>query len=713
MRRPAGTSLRIAASLLALAGFLALASVRTYGAVVLAVPLLLLPLSPLAERLDARFPVYRAITWPLTLAYFFFVPFTVMTFGLLDAVVILVIFIQGYLLLHTKDVRQFHHLALMALFMLLAALVQAPEPVIGLVLVLFLISTVWMYIALGLHASGAAAPPLALAEAQAGASWRIALSIASLSVGTALLTVLFFIVTPRTEAGLLGREILPDRTRTGLPERVDLAGGGPVAQDTTAVMHVEFPDLPGGIYRGPMYWRTTTLNQYIGSEWTRRGLSDNLESAGPVPSARRRVGFPFGGGSDRITRFRIESKERVRQIIYIDDVPELGVPCLDLVQEIRLIAASRGARLRWDDALDFTVIFETVGTRRMTYEAWSEVGESDVAALRAASDDYEDALSGRDLQLLTAHNLLPETQALARRITAGAECVFDRAQMLQQWLSGPDFAYTLDLPVLPRDHAIDVFINQTRRGHCELFASALALMLRSLGIPTRLASGYRGGEYEEDSQSYTVRASDAHLWVEVFIVGHGWVVFDPSPRSEPGEIGQIEQFTRNLSRLSLEMKMFWYQEVIGYDRAMQLEQLREVTANIVGLFPAITRLLEPRNRGRILWAPTRFLMPLGFAAALAWAFFLLTRGKRSRQALTPDQARAARLYRSVLRRLRRCGMSTSGITAEELLAGWCARGDGETLRELVDAYNEARFGGRSLTRDRYLQLLRRARVLRA
>jgi len=713
MRKSAGISLRVAAAVLALSGFLALASVRIYGGIVLVVPLFLMPIAPIAERLDARYPVYRAITWPLTLAYFFFVPFTVMTFGLLDAVVILVVFIQSYLLLHTKDVRQFHHIALMALFMLLAALVQAPEPVMGLVLVLFLVSAVWMYVSLGLHADAAAVPPLAFSAIQADdapkAAWRVWVSVVLLGAAATVLTVLFFLTTPRTEAGLFGRELLPDRSRTGFAERVDLAGGGTVARDTTAVMHVEFPGLPGGVYRGPLYWRTTTFNQYVGSEWSRRGLSDNLESPAMTFPGRRRAGFPFGSGGDRISRFRMPAKERVRQVIYMDNVPGLGVPCLDLVHEVSLVAAPRGARLRWDDAMDFTVVYDTAGSRRMTYEAWSEVGEANAAVLRAAPDDYEQELSQRDYQLLTAHELLPETQALARRLTADAGSVYERALLLQQWLSGPEFTYTLDLPVLPRDHAMDVFINETRRGHCELFASALALMLRSLGIPARVVSGFRGGEYEEDSQSYTVRASDAHLWVEVLILGQGWVVFDPSPRAEPGDIGQIEQITRNLSRVSLELKMFWYQEVVGYDRGMQLEQLREVTANLVGMLPAMTRMLEPGSGRRVIWAPARYFLLLGLVAAGVCAVYLVPRGQRRSWVLTTDQARAARLYRSVLRRFRRIGVNTSGVTAEELLAHWPVQRDGETLREVIQAYNEARFGGRRMPRERYVQLLRRLR----
>jgi len=155
--------------------------------------------------------------------------------------------------------------------------------------------------------------------------------------------------------------------------------------------------------------------------------------------------------------------------------------------------------------------------------------------------------------------------------------------------------------------------------------------------------------------------------------------------------------------------MFWYQEVVGYDRGMQLEQLREVTANLVGMLPAMTRMLEPGSGRRVIWAPARYFLLLGLVAAGVCAVYLVPRGQRRSWVLTTDQARAARLYRSVLRRFRRIGVNTSGVTAEELLAHWPVQRDGETLREVIQAYNEARFGGRRMPRERYVQLLRRLR----
>lgn len=726
MYRRIGAGLRLASSLLVLSGFMALATVRIYGSQVLLVPFLILPLAPILERIDARFPVYRTVTWPISLAYFCFIPFTISELGLIDAVVALVVFIQVYTLAHQKGVRHFYHLFLMSLFMLLAACVQAPEPEIAIVLVLFLVSSVWSFVLLRFHAEAAEVNDAAqiflidtkeaLGESPARPrwDWRISMTTGGVCLGVLFFMVVFFIAIPRMEAGFLGRELLPSRTQTGLPERVDLSGGGTLAQDSTAVMHVEFPDLPRGMFRGQMYWRTTTLTQYVGSLWTRRGLLDNGEFEVEIGARRRGSGFVSSPRSDRIERRALPGKSRVRQVVYMDEVPYQGVPCLDLVLGAGLIGSPRGATLHWDEYEDFTILLETTGARHMNYEVISEMGEASPELLRAAPRDYENVIEPRDFQLLTSNDLQPETRELARRITQDADNPYDCAVALQQWLSGQDFTYTLDLPVLPRNNAVDVFIMETRRGHCELFASALALMLRSLGIPTRVVTGFRGGEYDEDNQAYTVRASDAHLWVEVLFPGYGWVVFDPSPRLEDTELGQLDRISRAMSRVTLEAKMFWYRNVIGFDRTFSFDQLRMFARSSLGLIPGLSDSVAlPIAAGG--WQAPAGLLLFVFLGGLA-VLFTITRMQREkiRYSLTPDQWRARRLYRSLLRMGKRAGLPIQGLTAEEFLSALtgAATFDANRASTLVREYNEVRFGGRALGVPEYRELRRMLRELR-
>ncbi|MBW2457558.1 MAG: DUF3488 domain-containing protein, partial [Deltaproteobacteria bacterium] len=120
---------------------------------------------------------------------------------------------------------------------------------------------------------------------------------------------------------------------------------------------------------------------------------------------------------------------------------------------------------------------------------------------------------------------------LARRWTAGAA---DRAAVLaalEQHLQ-TEFAYTLEVEMSGRRDPVVQFLLEQRRGHCEYFASAMALLSRSLGIPARVVAGYRVTERNELGDYYIVRERNAHAWVEAWVPGQGWRTFDPTPPTE-------------------------------------------------------------------------------------------------------------------------------------------------------------------------------------
>ena len=119
-------------------------------------------------------------------------------------------------------------------------------------------------------------------------------------------------------------------------------------------------------------------------------------------------------------------------------------------------------------------------------------------------------------------------RALARAVTAPAPTTYDKVLALEAWM-GAHTRYTLDIPPLPRgEDAVDRFLFVDRRGFCEQIGTSLVVMLRSLGIPARLAVGYATGERNPFTGLYEVRAKDAHAWAEVYFPGVGWQAFDPT-----------------------------------------------------------------------------------------------------------------------------------------------------------------------------------------
>ena len=135
-----------------------------------------------------------------------------------------------------------------------------------------------------------------------------------------------------------------------------------------------------------------------------------------------------------------------------------------------------------------------------------------------------------------------------------------------------NFAYTLNLTGKPGADPLAHFLFETKAGHCEYFATAMAVMLRTLGIPSREVNGFLPGEYNDVGGDYIVRASDAHSWVEAYFPGSGWVTFDPTPPSNDVASGL-------LSRLALYVDWFqltWNEWVINYDFSHQITLARNV-----------------------------------------------------------------------------------------------------------------------------------------
>ncbi|GIV84645.1 MAG: hypothetical protein KatS3mg052_1652 [Candidatus Roseilinea sp.] len=171
------------------------------------------------------------------------------------------------------------------------------------------------------------------------------------------------------------------------------------------------------------------------------------------------------------------------------------------------------------------------------YTALGSVSIANVAQLRAAPPDYP-AWTARYLQLPS--QVPARVFDLARNITARAPTAFDKAATIERWLRD-NITYDEQLPAPPPSiEASDYVLFEVRRAYCNYYATAMAVMLRSLGIPARVAVGYAQGDMAldpniPDRAVYRVQGDDSHMWVEVFFTGYGWVEFEPTAGQPPIE----------------------------------------------------------------------------------------------------------------------------------------------------------------------------------
>ena len=159
----------------------------------------------------------------------------------------------------------------------------------------------------------------------------------------------------------------------------------------------------------------------------------------------------------------------------------------------------------------------------------SRVIDPDPAALRNASTDYPDAIEERYTQLpeSTPDRVGERTEEIVA--AADADSPYERAAAIEAYLRS-EYEYSLTVE-RPEGDVADAFLFEMDAGYCVYFATTMAAMLRSQGVPTRFESGYTPGE-RVDGEEYVVRGQNAHAWVSIYVPERGWVSFDPTP-SDP------------------------------------------------------------------------------------------------------------------------------------------------------------------------------------
>ncbi len=198
--------------------------------------------------------------------------------------------------------------------------------------------------------------------------------------------------------------------------------------------------------------------------------------------------------------------------------------------------------------------------------------------------DYERLLRERYLQL--PRNLDRRIPAMARD-WAGAAEQGEKAETVVELLRR---RYDYSTFSSAKRHSLEEFLFDTRSGNCEYFASAAAILLRTLGIPTRLVTGFAASDWNEFGGFWDIRQSDAHAWIEAYLPPRGWIAFDPTPPSETLRSTLIGRWRRYVEA----MEGRWYRHVIGYDQYTQRNTFYRAKLRLEKIdFPAALRRWKP------------------------------------------------------------------------------------------------------------------------
>ena len=544
-----------------------------------------------------------------------------------------------------------------------------------------------------------------------------ALSLVSLSLtlGAIFFGAVLFFVFPRFSAGYFARSGFRPSLMTGFTDDVTLGDIGELKKDNTVVLRVK----TGAPVQYPMLrWRGIALSTFDGKRW----FSPRLTPANhyPGPDGWIAIGKPAD--------------------LQVPPAAELHFTALmEPMGSDAVFAPAQVLRLRGNFSGDATTYFSSIQRSRLItdgagsisnpfrnfaqirYDGVSLLPVARPAQARFADSNYPQQIRETYLQLPVLDPRIPD---LARRVTASVDNPFDKAIAVESYLRS-NFGYTLVLTGKPGDDPLAHFLFETKAGHCEYFASAMAIMLRSVGIPSREVNGFLPGEYNELGGDYIVRASDAHSWVEAYFPGSGWLIFDPTPAAPESTGG----YQTSLGKYVDWMELSWREWVIDYDLTHQMQLSRMMRQNSAD-WTVTTRVkfrnLENRSiKALVAWQRSHSRLSL-VVPALAALLLLVLRFPWIRALfdwlsliwqtnLSSDQRNnpqlASRLYSELLRVLARRGLTRSEAQTPMEFADSLALQPAlaPAVREFTVLYAQARFGGAACDASRLRALLEKIR----
>lgn len=294
---------------------------------------------------------------------------------------------------------------------------------------------------------------------------------------------------------------------------------------------------------------------------------------------------------------------------------------------------------------------------------------------------------------------------LALDWTADANTTFSRAMAIERRLNT---TYGYSLTPRATGNYIESFLFDVREGHCEYFATSMAVLLRNLGIPARVVNGFVSSEWNALSGMFTVRNKDAHSWVEVWLGDdYGWMTFDPTPPSGVSRRGDRSAVIVALSRLSDALRMRWYRYVIDYSAADQEHVLETLTAwrmkmleflrrtNIKGVTSKDAKTIEHQTLVDTVEWPLILGAGVLVSGVAGWLLYRLLTRRRNRR-FSP-----VKFYDQLLREVARHGfVMLPGETPQEFAARVVSeRPEWSDLQGMTDVYYAARFEQNTFTRE--------------
>ncbi|RMH40409.1 MAG: DUF3488 domain-containing protein [Deltaproteobacteria bacterium] len=628
-------------------------------------------------------------------------------------------------LFNRRAAKDYQQIYVLSFLMLVAGTVLNPGVSFGALFLAFVVTSTWALTLFHLrreiednflvkHAGDASArvPVARILESRRIVGPRFFAGTAVISLLVFVGATVLFLAIPRIGLGLFFPAKRSGVQLAGFEDDVQLGRHGTIKDDPTVVMRA-YVDAP---FRGrgapELHWRGVAFDRYERGRWRRSARAPRARVTPELApnSGRFRLHLRY----DRARELTVEELRAhvgaLRQEIYLEPMGSDVVFGASMPLAFEFDAGSRRPRGGRNDEIRYP---HGAGVKYIVY---SDPEPPPASLLRQAPTALPPAGSDHPLAAYRVYlqlpaDLSPRVIDLARTITRDAPTWYDKARAIEAYLRS-EYSYTLDMRAPPAGmDPVEFFLFERKKGHCEYFSSAMAILLRAVGIPARNVNGFLGGEWNEYGNYIAVRGGDAHSWVEVYFPTIGWVTFDPTPADDASRLGPGGTgFLDKINRMMDTVRLRWFQWVIEYDLARQLSVFRSLGRAFRG-GGAGGRVSAARD-----WA-RRHRGAIGASAAIATAIagLLLWLRRRNAAALgggpRPGRPAAlARVWLAAARRYERRGIPRQpAATPREFARAVAAAGapGADPFTALTELYYAASYGGADAS-----AALERARSLR-
>jgi transglutaminase-like putative cysteine protease len=419
-----------------------------------------------------------------------------------NTVLVFLVYAQILKLLGKKDTRDTVQIQVLSFFQFLAGAILTVDLYYAVAFIVYISVALWATMVFTMYRDSTEASCVDNSKVITPLFLCLTLVI---SFAIFVLTALTFVSMPRVKTGFFMSGIARAQLlRSGFSEEVELGQVGRIKLDDSPVMMVrilnrDFQSLPQ-----PIYIRGIALDEFDGSVWRIGGFN-----------------------------YKVHRKKHT-DIIKVREVQNKTLLFQEIITEplntnvLFAVSAPVGFRGLMDEKLidlnDSYMLPNRVSSR-LRYIAYSDISRPSVEELKSDGGGYPTQIKKRYLQLPQLNRKVRE---LAIKLTASGKNTYEKVYSVMRYLA-ENMNYTLTLKGGEGAFPIEEFLFRNRAGHCEYFATAMVVLLRSAGIPSRIVNGFMGGEWNEHGRFILIRERHAHSWVEVFFPKYGWVSFDPTP----------------------------------------------------------------------------------------------------------------------------------------------------------------------------------------